>query len=980
MRLVNRCHTTVLAAVCLAALVTTPLPAQESADDVLARAREIYVEEGPDEAVPVYEEALALYRQADDRLGEAITIGYLGNCYKRQGNYDRALESLRRALTMKRELGDRLEEGKTLSHLGLVFWEQADYPEAIGHFELAIDIGREIGHAQLEGSAINNLSLVYDELGDYERSLEQYEQALELYRDTDFPRGESDTLGNIGGVNLLLGRYREAMGYYQRALALSEEMESKPSMSLDLGNLALCHLGLGEIPEALDKFDRALGLAIEAGLERDRADWLKGKGEVLLEVGRYNEGMVLVQEALEIYRGAGLDRERLEALADLGGLHLLLGDAQTAEEHFRSSLALSRKIGHQRGVLTNLLALGDLEWYRERYELAASIYLQAIEDATEADDVGGLTTGRLQLAFTYRDQGRLDDARREATLGLELAEREGVRMQMAAARFALGDIERLASAPEAAVEQFKRGERLVAELGEPEIAWRLSHGRGRALEDLGRDSEAVDAYEHAVHLIETVRGRLRQDRFRAGYIEDKHQVYTDLARLLVRLGRDADAFRYSEKLRARAYLDLLSRGRTPRLTDAQLRRELELRQKVRRLEAELEIEVTEPSDYQRRQAIDLFSSQLATAEREYATFLSDLRQVDSRLAETWSLSVPPEDAVREALPDATLLVEFLVTEKDLLIFAMDRELLRTFTVPLSRRNLTARVELLRELVQRPGDEGWRGPATSLGEALLEPLRENGMLRAGGRVLLVPHDVLHYLPFAVLQTGQPGQPLVESQEISYLPSAAHLVYRDGEGSSGNGLLAMAPASARLRFAAEEARSVVELFPEGHRLLVGDEATEEAFKSSAGDFSKLHLATHSTWNRLNPLLSGLELEAGGGEDGRLEVHEILGLDLVADLVTLSACQTALGSGYFAEVPAGDDFVGLTRAFLHAGSSAVLASLWEVDDRSTLEMMRDVYARLLEQRPSAALAAAQRELLQQDDLSHPYHWAPFVLVGMD
>ena len=125
--------------------------------------------------------------------------------------------------------------------------------------------------------------------------------------------------------------------------------------------------------------------------------------------------------------------------------------------------------------------------------------------------------------------------------------------------------------------------------------------------------------------------------------------------------------------------------------------------------------------------------------------------------------------------------------------------------------------------------------------------------------------------------------------------------------------------------------------------------------------------------------MELEGDSREDGRLEVHEILNMRLNARLVTLSACETALGSGYFAEVPAGDEFVGLTRAFLFAGSSAVLASLWEVNDRSTLELMRGFYQRILRSGNAESLAAAQRTMLRQDGrYRHPYFWAPFVLVG--
>ena len=123
--------------------------------------------------------------------------------------------------------------------------------------------------------------------------------------------------------------------------------------------------------------------------------------------------------------------------------------------------------------------------------------------------------------------------------------------------------------------------------------------------------------------------------------------------------------------------------------------------------------------------------------------------------------------------------------------------------------------------------------------------------------------------------------------------------------------------------------------------------------------------------------MQLEASGKEDGRLEVHEILAMHLQAELVTLSACDTALGSGYFDELPAGDDFVGLTGAFLQAGSSSVLATLWEVNDRSTLVLMSSFYRHLLKGEGSVALAQSQRQMLAgKGRFRHPYYWAPFVL----
>jgi CHAT domain-containing protein len=195
-----------------------------------------------------------------------------------------------------------------------------------------------------------------------------------------------------------------------------------------------------------------------------------------------------------------------------------------------------------------------------------------------------------------------------------------------------------------------------------------------------------------------------------------------------------------------------------------------------------------------------------------------------------------------------------------------------------------------------------------------------------------------------------------------------------------VLAAAPTSARLRHAEAEARAVAATFGEPQLLLLGGAATESAFKDAADGFRVLHLATHSRWNRLNPLLSGLDLEPSADDDGRLEVHEILAMRLQASLVTLSACETALGSDLLGSVPSGDDFVGLTRAFLHAGGGAVLASLWEVDDRPTLELMRTTYGRLAEIGPAAALAASPRAMLASDDasLAHPASWAAFAIIG--
>ncbi|HUU14187.1 MAG TPA: tetratricopeptide repeat protein [Terriglobia bacterium] len=954
----------------------------EAAGEILARGRQVYTEQGPESGLPLFEQALDLYREASDRRGEAIVLGYIGNCHKRLGDLPLALDYLNKALTIKRELGDKLEEGKTLSHLGLVYWEMGDYQRAIDHLTRSISLARELGDRQLEGAALNNLSLVYDEQGDYQRSLEQYQHALDLHRATGFSEGESATLGNIGGVYLFLGRFREAMRYYQQALAISQRLNLKPSASQDLGNLALCHLGLGQVKEALSTFDRALTLAHEAGLKKEEADWRKGKGEALFHVGKYNAAMEEYDRALRVYEQAGLKRELVEALNDLGALQMLLGDATSAEKEFRRAVELARALGNPRGVTLNLLALGNLEWRRKRYEEAAALYSQALARAREADDRAQMAASLVQLALTYPELNRYDEAIREGEDALQIAREQETRLAEAEALYALGEAERRRGRLDAALERYETGEEIVQSLGDPELGWRLAYAHGLALEQADRPEDAVAAYKRAVGIIEAVRSQLLEERYRAGYIEDKFQVYVALVRLLLKLDRPREAFLFSEKLRARSYLDLLNHASAPVLDPARQEEENELRARIRRLERAIKEETTKPSPEQRRQALDLFSTELVAAERSYQNLLDDLRRSQPQYAAAHALEIPSSEAVQESLPAGTGIIEYVIEEQGVAVFVVTGQALRATTVPIRAVDLESKVSLLRDLILNVDSDAWVKPAESLRQTLIDPLEEAGWLEGLSKLYVVPHGVLHYLPLAILPHPSAGGRhfLMEDFAVSYLPAAAALVNGARSEDPENSLFALAPARARLRFAQSEAQSISEYFQARRLVLLGARATEGAFKRQADRYSVIHLATHGFFNRLNPLLSGVELEPDQDEDGRLEVHEILGLRLHARLVTLSACDTALASGYFAEVPAGDDFVGLTRAFLYAGSPSVLASLWEVNDRSTPRLMRSFYSHLAKTDKATALVEAQRALVREGGrFSHPYFWGPFVLVGM-
>lgn len=951
-----------------------PVAAQntENADELLEHAKNVYSSDGPSAALPDYEKALAAYRRIENRHGEAITLGLIGNCYKHLGDRSRALDFLGRALQIKQELGDRLEEGKTISNIGLVYWEASDYAKAIDDFNRAIAIAREVHDVHLEGAALNNLSLVYDEKGEYRRSLEQYQKALAVHRASKYREGESDTLGNIGGVFLLLGHYSEAIDYYKQALAIDEDLNRKPAESQDLGNLAICEAAIGQLKKSIKTFDRALALASSAGLKKEEADWRKGRASTLLKMGKFDEALHEFRAALTSYEKAGLRRELVEALFDDGYVHLMLGDRRSAEHSFERGVRLSKEISFVHGVLIHTLAQADLAWRSGDFSKAVASANDVVARARKLEDRASTVSGLLVLSLSLRDEGNTDKALAPAREAISVAQQSGATLLEAQARDAEAEILLKMGKSEDALRSLSIAADVLVDTGDTALPWHVDYLQGQALESLKLDEDAVAAYRRSIISIESIRSSISEDRFRTGFLQDKEKVYIALVRLLLRMGRLEQAFHYSESLRARGYLDLLNRSALPP-SDPHL---AELQSRIHRLQRALEEESAKPSSQQRSGASSTFSGELADAEREY----SDLVGLHADVG-VLSVAVPGPAEVERALPSDKALIEYVVGPSQLAIFVLRHDGLHATLKPVRSVDLESKIALLRDLIRRPNTNDWQLPAQSLRRLLLDPIEKAGWLHGASEITIVPHGFLHYLPFAALvrPTRSGERFVVEDYIVSYLPMAGALAMNSSQQSSGENLVALAPSVSKLRFTSGEVRAVAAAYGPHATAVVGPKATETWFKRMAGDYDVIHFATHGFFNKLNPLFSGVQLEPDTQNDGRLEVYEILGLHLRAHLVTLSACETALGGGYFTEIPAGDEFVGLTRAFLSAGASTVVASLWEVNDSSTARLMRSFYGKVSEDSLSLSLAIAQRSMLHRGtDHRHPYYWSAFVVVG--
>ena len=394
------------------------------------------------------------------------------------------------------------------------------------------------------------------------------------------------------------------------------------------------------------------------------------------------------------------------------------------------------------------------------------------------------------------------------------------------------------------------------------------------------------------------------------------------------------------------------------------------------LREKIEKEYSVAEKERRGQALELFSKELEQAQTAYQEILDAVRgpSPDRRnLA-----GVPDVRDIQRLLPSDTALVEYLVGKQTLSILTVKRDSVNGNTVQVGAESLATRTELLRDLIMERKSE-WTGPGQGLRALLIDPAVHAGYLHGVQRLIVVPDGVLNYVPFAALPTDH-ARVLGDDFVVAYLPTAAAITAERSDRSDSGNLLALAPAESHLPNAEAEVRSIGEMFPRGSLVITGKGATKTLFKQVAGQYDYVHLATHGSLNRNAPWLSTLQLQPDDQNNGLLELHEILDLKLHARLVTLSACETALGSGYFTDTPAGDEFVGMTRAFLGAGSQSVLASLWAVNDESTRALMVKFYRYLREFDGPEALMRAQREFRRSEQRYRaPYYWAAFVLVGV-
>jgi CHAT domain-containing protein len=483
------------------------------------------------------------------------------------------------------------------------------------------------------------------------------------------------------------------------------------------------------------------------------------------------------------------------------------------------------------------------------------------------------------------------------------------------------------------------------------IHWAVLLDRARIAQAEGEASRAEGWLKEAAEIVERQRASIGTEAGRIGFVGDKQAVYQDLIQLLVASNRPAEAFEWAERAKGRALVDLLASQK--RLAGHGQGSEAALAG-LGEAEERLTVVPDQPG---------------ATGTRGiFVKARADLAVRDPELASLVMVSPVRASAIQARLRPEETLLEYVQAGKAWYAFVVTREDLRA--VALDGAGLEERVAKARAAFANPS-AAWEDGSAALFRQIYAPVA--GLVR-GRALTIVPQGPLHYVPFAALAGS--GRFLVEDHDLRVLPSASVLtLLKPGKAVSNSLILgnpALGDASLDLAFAQEEAKAVSRILPES-TLLLREAATAEAVKASAPHFDLLHFAAHGLFDPDHPLDSAIFLSGKDGSDGRLSVADLYSLSLDADLVTLSACESALSS-----ISKGDDVVGFTRGLLFAGSRSILSSLWKVDDEATRDLMVRFYTGLSGLGKAEALRQAQ--LSVRAGRPHPYYWAGWLLTGND
>ncbi|HUV14024.1 MAG TPA: CHAT domain-containing protein [Acidobacteriota bacterium] len=884
-----------------------------------------------DKALTFCGRALDLNRTIQSKRVEAIALHLTGRMQYSMGKIQQGQEHLNQALALWRALGDHREQAETLLFLGFSFADLSEASEAESAYTEALRLRRSVGDRLGEAATLRALGHIYSNLGEKQNALNHYDEAGQLFELFGNRRESAKLLNGMGQIYLDLGRTETALEYFNRALSLFRELGVPQAEGITLVEVARCNYLLGRNDKALELYHRALAALTVSADQRTQASVLSGIGRIYESFGDIDQAFEYYERALAVNTAVRDPRETAYDLNDLGLIHFKQRKLLQAVDCFEQALLLNRQVGDQYGESLTLFHLAQVE--RERQNLAKAT--ARIEDSLRLAESlrAGIAGHELRSSYSASVHDRYeyyvellmtlqrkDPSGGYSALAFQASERARARSLLDSLAEAGVEIRR--GIDPALLERERALKRkLNAEAQRQEGIPVDAEAERRAVsQEIGR---LALAYEQLQALI-----RSRSPEY-AGLTQPRPLSLSQVQENL--LDEDTILLEYALG-EERSYLWAVSKGG---FECHELPQRSQIREQALRLHELLTARQPRPAETVRERRL-----RIRKAESEYWQEASQLSQlllgpVASKLSNK-RIVVVGEDAI-SSLPFAAL--------------PEPRGEDVQSSVPLIVEHEVVRLPSASVLTFLRTDEEVRPPAEKWVAVFADPVFDSDDPRV----------------------KQPSD-LHPQSEVSLEPILRSL---RGQTLSADG----AGGTPRLPATLMEAEAILALVPaESSTIATGFMATRSlAMDPALSHYRWIHFATHAVVHHEHPELSGVILsmvdKEGNLEDGSLRLHDIYNLNLPAELVVLSACDSATGKWV-----KGEGLVSLVRGFMYAGASRVVASLWKVDDQATKELMVHFYRGMVEENLSAAAALRQAQLALWNEQSwrSPFFWGAFVLQG--
>jgi CHAT domain-containing protein/Tfp pilus assembly protein PilF len=903
--------------------------------------------------------------------------------FRKEGNFNESLNLFEISLNIAKEIFDEKKECECLLKLGILYWNIGDIKEYKFNLKKAQEIAQKLNlereieqiHNSLEICRLYEEGKTFRSSGDYQKSIESFKEAINLAKNIGCKEQEVKCLRQICLNYWQLNKINEFYSFNDEGLRIAKELNHKIEQGRFLNNIGIFYWILGDYSKAIRFYKDAIYIAEQEKSEEDEVICLNNVGTIYLEIGSYDKAREYLLRALSINQKLGNSLYISKNLNNLGVTYRRIAitsrndaDLNKALDYYKECLKITKEKEDAKTEILALNNIGSVYSGQQRYEDAFKYFNEGLKKAEEAQDFEKMGTILTNIGIVNYNLENYDESLKYYEKAINLA------------------------------------------LGKDQILWETYMESARAYEKQNQLMKALENYKASIISIENIRSSIDLEDLRAKYLgtDKRIDAYHYLINLLVTYPQShpekeyrLEAYNYLEKAKARSFLDSLvlsridiNQGIDPKL----LSREKELMNDHSKFVSKLLAAELVPEEK------NLLLEQIKEKENEMEGLELEIRTKNPAYAALNPEIITVKDTQEKLLNNNTAFFEYCIGKDQSYAFVITKKDLKIFPIP-ARDKIKKTVSDYLKAISDKDNKNFQA-----GYELFNTLVSPGLEKNIKTIIFIPDDILNFLPFETLLTNKEKNDwLIKNFKIAYAPSVSSLreiihrkklnekkthmdilalgdPYFGSLETGGNGNDAIKEFFSnpsinifRLKYSGRELDEISTLFAKSkQKIFKGEYASKEQLKNNnLEEFKIIHFATHSIIDDKNPSRSSIVLSfKDQNEDGFLQVREIYNLKLNSDIVTLSACETGLGELIQGE---GIGIECLNRAFFCAGTSAVLMSLWAVNDQASCQLMERFYRHLKSSESIMnALRNVKLEMIDSGVLSHPYYWAGFIVSG--